>query len=57
MIDAEIGHRTCSMGQIAHIAVRRGRKLAWNPDTETFTNDDEANGMLERPSRNDWEQG
>ena len=57
MIDAEIGHRTCSMGQIAHIAIRRGKKLAWNPDTETFTNDDEANKMLERPSSSDWERG
>jgi predicted dehydrogenase len=56
MIDAEIGHRTCSMGQIAHIAIRRGKKLAWDPDTEAFTNDDEANKMLERPSRNDWER-
>lgn len=54
MIDAEIGHRTCSMGQLAHIAVRRGKTLGWNPDTETFTNDDEANTLLTRPIRGDW---
>jgi hypothetical protein len=56
MIDAEIGHRTCSMGQIAHIAIHTGRKLAWNPDTERFA-DDEANAMLERPIRGDWMRG
>lgn len=54
MIDAEIGHRTCSMGQIAHIAVRRGKKLAWNPDTEKFTNDEDANTLLTRPIRGQW---
>ena len=30
------------MGQIGHIAIQRGHKLDWNPDTERFTNDDEA---------------
>jgi myo-inositol 2-dehydrogenase / D-chiro-inositol 1-dehydrogenase len=51
MIDAETGHRTCSMGQLAHIAINRGKKLAWDPDAERFTNDDEANTMLERTAR------
>ena len=54
MIDAEIGHRTCSVGQIAHIAVQRGKELDWNPDTEVFTNDDEANALLTRPVRGKW---
>jgi len=57
MIDAEIGHRTCSMGQIAHIAVQVGRKLVWNPDTERFTDDAQANALLERPIRGDWMKG
>jgi len=54
MIDAEIGHRTCSMGQIAHIAIRANRKLTWDPDTERFTNDEPSNALLERPIRGDW---
>ncbi len=54
MIDAEIGHRTCTMGQLAHIAVQRGKPLEWNPDTERFTNDDEANTLLARPMRGNW---
>ncbi len=57
MADAEIGHRTCSMGQIAHIAVQVGRKLAWNPDTERFADDAQANALLERPIRGDWMKG
>ncbi len=54
MIDAEIGHRTCSMGQIAHIAVQRGKPLEWDPDAERFTNDEEANALLTRPMRGNW---
>lgn len=54
MIDAETGHRACSMGQIAHIAVQSGRKLAWNPDTERFVDDEKANAMLVRTIRGDW---
>lgn len=54
MIDAEIGHRDCSMGQLAHVAIQRGHALAWDPDTERFTNDDQANALLERPIRGGW---
>lgn len=54
MADAEIGHRTCSMGQLAHIAIKRGRRLAWDPDAERFVGDDEANGMLHRSYRGPW---
>ena len=54
MIDAEIGHRTCSMGQIAHIAIQRGRKLAWDVDREQFTNDEDANTLLTRAIRGNW---
>jgi len=55
MIDAEIGHRTCSMCQIGLIAVRVGKKLAWNPEAERFTNSDEANEMLTRSYRQPWD--
>lgn len=54
MIDAEVGHRTCSLGQLAHIAVQTGRKLVWNPETERFADDDKANALLERPMRGNW---
>ena len=57
MIDAEIGHRACSMGQMAHIAIQRGGKLAWDPDKERFTNDEEANALLTRAIRGNWMEG
>jgi len=54
MADAEIGHRTCSIGQIAHIAVQRGKRLEWDPEAERFTNDEDANALLMRPMRGEW---
>jgi predicted dehydrogenase len=54
MIDAEIGHRTCSMGQIAHIAIKQGTRLGWNPATEQFAQADIANALLLRPYRSPW---
>ncbi len=54
MADAEVGHRTCSLGQLAHIAIQRGKKLNWNPKTERFTDNDKANKMLGRSYREPW---
>jgi len=54
MADAEVGHRTCSMGQLAHIAIQRGRKLEWDPARERFVGNDEANRMLSRAYRAPW---
>ena len=48
---AEIGHRACSICLITHIAMKLNRKLSWNPGTERFENDDQANAMLSRPER------
>ena len=47
----EMGHRACSTCLIHDIAMVLGRKLYWDPVTERFKNDDEANGMLARPQR------
>lgn len=51
---AEIGHRSATVCNIGNIAMRLGRRLAWDPVTERFTGDDEANGMLGRAMRGDW---
>jgi myo-inositol 2-dehydrogenase / D-chiro-inositol 1-dehydrogenase len=48
---AEIGHRACTVCLITHIAMKLGRKLAWDPARELFINDGEANRMLSRPQR------
>lgn len=47
----EIGHRACSVCLISHIAMKIPRKLEWNPMTERFVNDPEANQYLSRSQR------
>ena len=47
----EIGHRACTISLITHIAMKLNRKLNWNPGTERFENDEQANNLLSRPER------
>jgi predicted dehydrogenase len=50
---AEVGHRTATVAHIGNIAMQVGRRLAWNPTTESF-DDDEADSMLQREQRDPW---
>jgi len=50
----EVGHRTASLCILGNISMRLGRKVHWDPDTESFKNDDEANRMLSRSMRSPW---
>ena len=53
--DIETAVRSDTLCQIALIAVKQGRKLRWNPQTERFLNDDAANASLQpRPFRGEW---
>jgi predicted dehydrogenase len=47
----EIAHRSCSACLLHHIAMKIDRPLHWDPVTERFRNDDDANAMLSRPQR------
>jgi myo-inositol 2-dehydrogenase/D-chiro-inositol 1-dehydrogenase len=48
----ETAHRTISMCQLGLISIQTGAKLSWNPDTESFTNNDNAaTALLDRPIR------
>ncbi len=40
----DIEHRTVTACHLANIAMRLGRKLAWDPEAEQIVGDDEANG-------------
>lgn len=51
---AEVAHRSISVGLLGEIAMQTGRKLHWNPDTETFVNDMNANRYLMRSFRAPW---
>jgi myo-inositol 2-dehydrogenase/D-chiro-inositol 1-dehydrogenase len=47
----EIGHRTCSVCLISHIAMKIPGVLKWDPVKEKFIDNDLANSMLSRPQR------
>lgn len=53
--DVEIGHRSVSLCHLSNITRALNRKLKWNPDTERFIADDEANHWLSRPRRKGYE--
>ncbi len=53
--DVEIGHRVASICHLITITRQLGRRLKWDPENETFPNDDEANRLLDRTRRTGWE--
>ncbi len=53
--DIETSVRSDALCQLTAIALQAKRKVNWNPETETFVNDAEADGMLaHRAFRGDW---
>lgn len=54
----EVGHRSSSIPHLGNIAIRLQTKLTWDPDAEKFTGkgSDEANALLNRPGRGEWER-
>ena len=53
--DVEIGHRSVSVSHLANITRLLNRKLRWNPDTERFLDDKEADLLADRPRRKGYE--
>lgn len=51
---AETAHRSISVGLLGEIAMLTGRRLKWDPKTETFINDEGANRYLARSFRSPW---
>jgi hypothetical protein len=51
---AEVGHRTATICHLANLGYRLQRNLEWDPKTETFANDDEANSLRFRKPREAW---
>ena len=49
--EIEQGHLSTSLCHLANISLRTGRKLTFDPKTETFPGDEEANGFLTRKYR------
>jgi predicted dehydrogenase len=53
--DVEVGHRSISVCHLANITRAIGRPLRWDPKTEQFAGDDQANALLDRPRRQGFE--
>lgn len=49
--DVEQGHLSTALCHLANISFRIGRKLVFDPETETFPGDEEANRLLTRTYR------
>jgi predicted dehydrogenase len=52
---AEVAHRSASVGHLGVIAMEVGRKIRWNPATETILNDPEAERLLSSSYRKPWQ--
>jgi myo-inositol 2-dehydrogenase / D-chiro-inositol 1-dehydrogenase len=50
----EVGHRSNTICVLAHIAMKLGRKLRWDPKAERFVGDDEADTWLDYAHRAPW---
>ncbi|MDF1799508.1 MAG: Gfo/Idh/MocA family oxidoreductase [Planctomycetota bacterium] len=51
----EVGHRSNTVCIATHIAMRLGRPLDFDPVTERFVGDLEANALLDYPHRQGWQ--
>ncbi|MGE4549890.1 MAG: Gfo/Idh/MocA family oxidoreductase [Opitutales bacterium] len=50
----EAGHRTASVCQLANIGYELRRELDWDPKSESFPKDKEANALVDRKRREKW---
>jgi predicted dehydrogenase len=50
----EVAHRSASVGHLAVIAIRVGRKIRFNPETEQILGDPTADSLLGKPMRSPW---
>ena len=51
---AEVAHRSTSAALLGGIALKLRRKLKWNPNTERFVNDPQADRLLSYAMRSPW---
>lgn len=51
------GHRSCTLVNLAKIAMQTGRVLHFDPKRQRFIHDDEANQYIRQPMRGPWKLG
>jgi predicted dehydrogenase len=55
LCDVDTALRSDTLCHLAYIAVRQGRNLRWDPQSERFVDDEAANALLRpRPFRGEW---
>jgi len=54
LCDVETGHRSATVCNLGNIGYWLRRTLHWDPATERFANDDEANALVDREMRSPW---
>jgi len=52
--DIEIGHRSTSTCLLGNVALRSGRRILWNAETEKIEGDNPASKYLSREYRKPW---
>lgn len=52
--NADVAQRSCSLVNLANIAIRTGRKLRYDPVRERFVGDEQANLLVAQPMRAPW---
>jgi predicted dehydrogenase len=50
----EVAHRSISVAHLGNIAMLTGRRIKWDPASETILDDAEASRLLARPYRSPW---
>ena len=53
-LNEQNGQKSCTLINLGKIAVRLGRKLYFDPETQQFINDEEANRYIHQPMRAPW---
>jgi predicted dehydrogenase len=53
-LNEQNAHRSCTIVNLAKIAVQLGRPLRFDPASQRFENDEEANRLAEQPLRSPW---
>ena len=52
--NVEAAHRSCTLVNLALLAIRTGRTINWDPEREVVTGDAEANRLLHPYLRGSW---
>lgn len=55
-LNEENGHRSCTLVNLAKIAVRLGRNLRFDPEQQVFIGNEQANLLINEPMRSPWDE-